>query len=240
MIYLVGAFSCYIFFHIQCKPCALKHNFDIIRFKLRFIVSSRILFLSTKSVDVKWCFACASSIIAAFCFKMEFMWHIHFRGKQKSNDLMTVYRQNRANMHTHTPNNKAYKSKVLLRKACDMKQKCGENIRYGRKRSEVKARKAKWNGSKLKQRKKNIQDAACDFLNYSSVKSTVVHKFCVSCSFSCNMLFVSLPVKSKEKKNLKKNTNKKTVKGMNSIPPLFGVCSIVSSTGGCWKPIQKL
>lgn len=56
---------------------------------------------------------------------------------------MTVYRQNRANMHTHTPNNKAYKSKVLLRKACDMEQKCGENIRYGRKRSEVKARKAK-------------------------------------------------------------------------------------------------
>lgn len=56
---------------------------------------------------------------------------------------MTVYRQNRANIHSHTPNNKAYKSKVLLREACDMKQKCGENIRYGRKRSEVKARKAK-------------------------------------------------------------------------------------------------
>lgn len=56
----------------------------------------------------------------------------------------------------------------------------------------------------------------------------VQHAVCISSS------------KIKKKKNEKKNTNKKTVKGMNSIPPLFGVCSIVSSTGGCWKPIQKL
>lgn len=127
----------------------------------------------------------------------------------KNQKTLWVYVQNRANIfiriHTHTH----WIIKLINQKFCCEKHAIwnrSEAKIYGTEGSVVKLKHVKQNETDRNwSKEKNIQDAACDFLNYSSIKSTVVHKFRVSCSFSCNMLFVSLSAKSKENEMKKKN-----------------------------------